>query len=454
MTASNVCRVVVQTQDNDDSGSIDLALPNGIALGEILPSVVDIVVVGAWATADGAARQWMMSRLDGTPLNTSMTLHENGVRDGELLLLTTAADDRLDAEAARDLCHAVIDAAPPVRGDQVARRLGAAAFSWAAGVGAVTLIWPVHAPVSTRAVIAALVALATAVGAIMASRAVPSPLPCVVLGMTAAAFAAVAGFLAVPNGPAPPNLLLAAVACSAVSIVLLRLTSVDPVCFTALATFTTVGAVAAAAVTLWPAPTATLGAMLSVVSLAMLGAAAKLAIALAGMSAKLWYDDEPMTADVPANAEYGHQTLTGLLTGFSASAAMGAVLVTAGQRDDSTISGAAFTAVVSTALLLRARQQAGHARFTIMFAAGMTSATTTFVLACWSAPQHAHWMCLVAITLGAGFLWVTVAGRAAHASPVVRRGQELAEYLALGSVVPLACWVADLFGVVRGLSLR
>jgi hypothetical protein len=36
----------------------------------------------------------------------------------------------------------------------------------------------------------------------------------------------------------------------------------------------------------------------------------------------------------------------------------------------------------------------------------------------------------------------------------MRRSVELMEYLALGLVVPMACWVGDVFGLVRGLSLR
>jgi hypothetical protein len=37
---------------------------------------------------------------------------------------------------------------------------------------------------------------------------------------------------------------------------------------------------------------------------------------------------------------------------------------------------------------------------------------------------------------------------------VMQRGVELVEYIALGLVVPMACWVGDVFGVVRELSLR
>ncbi len=379
-----------------------------------------------------------------------MTLHESGVRDGDLLLLTTA-DVPPATRVSYDLCHAVIDASASVRGDQISRRMATVACSWAAGFGAVVLLWAGHAPVSSRAVIAAMAASAATFGSIVASRVGPEPLPSLALGLTAATLAAIAGFLAVPGGPAPPNFLLAAVVCSAVSIVLLHVASLDPTCFTSLAAFSTMAAMSAAVVAIFPAPIAAVGAMLSAASLAMLSLAAKLSIVLAGMSPTMASDDE---RDVRVTrATHGHQTLTGLLTGFSASAAVGTVLVAADSRDGDRVSGIALVAVVSVVLLLRARSQLGVLRSATIFIAGMVTTTAGFALAALSAPQHAHWVCLIAVVLGAGALLATVTKLATRLSPVARRSLELLEYLALGSVVPLACWVGNVFGIVRGLSL-
>jgi hypothetical protein len=38
-------------------------------------------------------------------------------------------------------------------------------------------------------------------------------------------------------------------------------------------------------------------------------------------------------------------------------------------------------------------------------------------------------------------------------SPFARRGIEVVDYVSLVAVLPLACWISDLFGIVRGLSL-
>ena len=83
----------------------------------------------------------------------------------------------------------------------------------------------------------------------------------------------------------------------------------------------------------------------------------------------------------------------------------------------------------------------------------MVSASAAFVLAVLSLPRHAHWVCLIAVVLAVGSVCLTVADLGTRLSPVARRSLELLDYVALAAVVPLACWVGDVFGIVRGLSL-
>jgi type VII secretion integral membrane protein EccD len=400
-----------------------------------------------------------MSQLGGAVLDESMTLHENGIRDGDILLLGVVQTQTCEP-VSDDLCHSVVDASASAdRDGQTTRSIGAVACLWAAGFGAMGLGWFGSSPASSRAVIATIVALTAIAGSIVASRVDPGPMPSLVLGVTAAAFAAVAGFLVVPGGPAPPNLFLAAAICCAVSTVLLRVTSHGTTCFIAIAAFSTTAAIAAAAVALWPAPPATIGAVLAAASLAMLGVAAKLSIVLTGLSPTIPSAAEAMDdGTVPAGirtalADRGHRTLTGLLAGLSASAALGAVLVAADQRDERAASGVSLTAVVAVVLLLRARQQRGIIRSATVFGGGMVSASAAFVVAVLFLPRYAHWICLIAVVLGVGTVCLTVADLGTRVSPVARRSLELLDYVALASVVPLACWVGDVFGIVRGLSL-
>jgi type VII secretion integral membrane protein EccD len=456
MTVSHLCRVTVQTDCKDRSFATDLALPSGIELGALLPSVVDIV--GGDFGIDVIMQRWILSRLDGSMLDESKTLHENGVCDGDVLMLTTS-NIRTPAGDARDLCHAVVNASGSSHDGQLARRMSASACLWAAGIGAISLVSSSdHDSAYSRAAIAAMVATAAIAGSIVADRIALEPLPTLAFGVTASAFAAVAGFLAVPGGPAPPNFVLSAVICAAVSIVLIHTVSPGAPYFAAIAAFSTTVAITAAAVTIWPAPIATVGAMLITASLALLGAATKLSIVMTGLSPAIPGVADDAAGDVTAGGgvargENGHRTLTGLLTGFSATAATGAALVAADHQSAGALSRIGLTAVVAAVLLLRARHQLGVFRPVAMYAAGMISATATFIMSITAVPHQAQWVCLTAAVLGVGVLWLTVANPFTRPSPLIRRSVELVEYLALGLVVPMACWVGDVFGLVRGLSL-
>jgi type VII secretion integral membrane protein EccD len=463
MMGIDLCRVSVQSDHNDQPVVVDLALPTRAELGALLPSIVDIVCGRGQITkpADGTALRWQISPLGGSPLDHSMTLRESGVRDGELLMLTT--EDAPGHVPMFDQLHYAVAVASESanRPERSAGYVGAAACLWAAGVSGSLLGWfGARAPSGHQVLVAGTVACAATAAAITASRIRRDPLSSLIMGLVAVVFATVTGHLAVPDGPAPPNLCLAAVAGSTVSIVLVRVTACGTVCLTAIAAFLATVASSAVIAVVWPMPGDALGAGLAVISLMMLSAAAKLSIALSGLSPALptadsTGDDEDTPFDVgAASVIRGHETLTGLLIGFSASAASGALLAAiASHRDETIASVVAFTAIVGVALMLRARHQIGVVRTSAVFSSGLLCTTATFVLAALSAPRLAHWVCALAVVFGVGVLSLTLVDVDARLSPVVRRCVELLENLALVAVIPVGCWVADLFGVIRGLSL-
>lgn len=459
MTVVDLCRLTVRAHRLGLTAAVDVALPARLEIGEMLPAVVDLVGEPKEATGWDVAEPWRLSRLDGSALDESMTLHENGIRDGDVLLLSTEA--LIPQRSFNDLSHYVVDASASVDRDRGgSRRIGALSCFWSAGFGAAALVWQSHATVGSRAVVAGIVALMATAAAIVASRVDAQPLPTLTLGMAAAAFGAVAGFLMVPGGPAPPNFFLAATVCSAVSTVLLHVTSRGTTLFITIATVSTVAAIATAIVAIWPAPTRAVGAVLAAASLAMLSAAAKLSIHLTGLSPRMpsttdaSSDDGTVPAAVGAfRARRAHHTVTGLLAGFSLSGALGAVLVAADQHGQNEWKGVAFSGVVSVVLILRASQQSGAVRSTAIHLAGLISTTAAFTLATFSAPKHAAGICLVAVALGAGALCWTHTGFGSRLSPFARRGIEVVDYVAIAAVVPLACWVGGALDFVRGLSL-
>ena len=456
MTVTDLCRISVKPQWFD-SATIDLALPARMALGELMPSILDLVGGRPNSVHSGFAECYALTLLNGSVLEDSMTLEENGVRDGDLLLLTTEVP--VVGTDFADVSQYVAAAVPAERDYAWSRRSGVIVWCWSAAIGATALGWPSNVSQSARAATAAIVAVTAAIAAIGAGRVDAQPTLTLSMGATAAAFGAVAGFLTVPGGPAPPNFFLAAVVCSAIAIVLLHTTCGGSTLLIAIAALSTMVAVTAAVATIWPMPATTLGAVLAAASLAALSVAAKMSVFLSGLSphmpnaGHLPDDEAPVPAVVAApRAKQGHDTLTGLLAGFSLAAAVGVVLVVADPQREAIVSRVVFAAVVSTVLAFRACQQHGSARQASVGLAGLFSATAIF-LPVVEAPAYAAWSCLFAIALGAAALCLTHAALGARLSPLARRGLDVVEYLVLAAVVPLACWIGGLFGLVRGLSL-
>src|SRR4051812_47124138 len=81
----SMCRLAVQHGPH----TVELALPSDAPVGLLLPSVVDLV--GSDGVTAEQGLQWHLSRIGQGWLDETISLRDNAVRDGELLLLTTAA---------------------------------------------------------------------------------------------------------------------------------------------------------------------------------------------------------------------------------------------------------------------------------------------------------------------------------------------------------------------------
>jgi hypothetical protein len=67
-----------------------------------------------------------------------------------------------------------------------------------------------------------------------------------------------------------------------------------------------------------------------------------------------------------------------------------------------------------------------------------------------SVPAQANWVCIV---VGAASAVILAGGTVGSKNPLTHRSVEVLEYVTLAAVVPLACWVSGVYGLVRGLSL-
>src|SRR5262245_13985492 len=107
-----LCRLSVQTCD-DGCRTVDLALPRDTEVGLLIPWIVDILHGDDVDLA--SVHAWRLSRIGGQCVDQSATLDGNNIRDGELLMLTTA-QSRAPAYIAADPYDSLADLA-----DQSAR---------------------------------------------------------------------------------------------------------------------------------------------------------------------------------------------------------------------------------------------------------------------------------------------------------------------------------------------
>jgi type VII secretion integral membrane protein EccD len=185
----------------------------------------------------------------------------------------------------------------------------------------------------------------------------------------------------------------------------------------------------------------------------VLALAPRISIAVAGAGSAVPSTDEPVI-DVVAEcaAVLAHRTLTGMVIGSSACAAIGSAAAAFGHLQDggSSLSAAALPTVTALVLTLRSRTYADDSRQLALVASGMVSATASFVVIVVAVPACAYWLSLLAVAAGVAALTpmfvMTV-------SPVTRRTAEVVDYLALAAVVPAACWVGGVFSLVREANL-
>ncbi|MDG5481546.1 type VII secretion integral membrane protein EccD [Mycolicibacterium gadium] len=429
----SLCRLTVASCTDDAHRAVDLELPADVGVGELVPQIVDLVHRDSTPTP---GLDWVLSKLGEPPLNESESLYDNDVRDGDLLVLTTTEPAPAERSSC-DPCHAMAadrTTAP--------RMLPAIACLLLGGCGAAVLAWPAAGvAISSRVVVGACLAVAAGVGAVVIRRLRGDPLICVTLSLIAVLYAGATGFLTVRTGTAVSGLLLASAAVFAAAILLLRMTNCGRTCLTAIAALAVLVTATAAAAVWWRLQPSAGGAILVGLSLATLGVAPRLAMAFSGI-----------TPDAAPHVGRCHQTLTGLVAGSSAAAALGAIAVAVGEVCDagSTLRGTSFIAIVALVLLLRVRTHVDATRRASLAGAGVLCLLAGFGSAAVAAPGHAHVISVLAASTGAAALGGIVRPTV---SPIALRTVEVLECVAIAAVIPMACWVGGIYGWARGMNL-
>ncbi|MCX4469627.1 ESX-1 secretion system protein eccD1 [Micromonospora sp. MW-13] len=448
---------------------VDVALPEQVPLGELLPEVLRHAGDGL---ADDGERHggWVLRRTDGAVLLTAQALLPQGVRDGEVLHLVPARAEWPELEY-DDVVEAIVDGARR-RGaawSPAATRaaaLAGAAVPLAVGLLAVLAAGPGH---RTGWPVTVAVALLLTLAGTVASRAYGDGVTGATLGGYALPYAAAAGALAVssgdPVGPVPPlrwlgapELLAGAVALLLVAVLGLLGVASRVRVFVAGATVGAAGALAALGGLALPAEGA--AAVLVCVLVFALGGLPLLAIRLGklplppitlpgdgGPGAEA-ARDLPDRARVHAAVARTEEILTGMLLGHAVLAA-GAAAVLAATGG---VAGRLLAAVASAVLLLRSRLFVALRHRVPPVAAGLAGATLLGgVLAVGAGPAGG-------LSLAVGGLVVALVAVAAGTtyarrpvSPYVGRLADLTDTALVVSVVPVACAVLDLYERARGL---
>lgn len=441
---------------------VDLSLPAGVPVATLIPPIVDILEDrNTGGSSNLEARRYHLSLPGASALDAATTLAQNGIRDGAVMVLGQARTPlplpRHDdvAEAVSATLHTTAHSSKQSRDRQATRLAGAAVASCLTGIGAVTLVRNAlcvnvaHYRGATAGV-AAIAGFIALLFAAFAHRALGDAIAGLALSVIATEFAAAAGFLAVPGTPGVPSVLLAAMAAAVMPVLAMRLSGCGVVPLTAVSCFAMIVAIAALAGLITEVPLHIIGSVSALVSLGLLGVAARVSIVLAGLSPRLPPTPDLDNADcLAAKTIRADNWLTSLLAAFSCSAAVGAIItvITGAPR----LSCIAFAAVTGSLLLLHAR--CIDVRRALMFVvSGIATTGTTFGVTAVGTPDHGAWIAAIAAMLAAAAIYLGSAAPGMLLSPVVRRSVELLECLALVAMVPLTCWTCGLYGAVRGLN--
>lgn len=465
---------------------IDVGLPTTVSVSVLAGEVIDMADLGGtnghWDHDAASEQRWTFARLGGAVIDPRRTLAEAEVFDGDVLLIREVGTP-----------------APSILADE----LGSSGGESAAGPG---LRWPAatgfHAASAVLSIAAAL-ALPTFASAprlfgipVVATTLVLVGLLGVTLAVTRARRAQNADSAAGPTAAVLPLLfggllyvvpsvqgfaaLPVALGVTALTaLLLLLLTETGGALFSAVITAAAFGIpTSLVALTVDPA-LPTVGAVLASVALVVVYLAPGITImvsrlpvprvptageplddieiqggtAVNGVDAvraisRLVPTEEGMARRVSRASQY----LTGVVCAAAVAAVAGAGLAV-GAANGFRWQGVTFGIAVATVLCLRGRSHHDRVQAAALIGGGLLTTLLVVTEIAVFLPELRVWaafLLVVVITL------VVACGLLAprfEFSPVMRRLAELGEYLAVGLILPLACWIIGVYAFFRGLRL-
>ncbi|MFC8937984.1 type VII secretion integral membrane protein EccD [Streptomyces griseoincarnatus] len=462
-TVAELCRLTVRAPHV----SVDLAVPAGVPVSDLLPTLLRYV--GEEAEEAGLDHAgWVLQRLGDAPLDEETTLARAGLADGDVLYLRPHTESLPEARL-DDLVDGI--------SDTVGRRMRTwspnAARGLLGGTAVATLALALvlvfrpglDGSSSLRVACAGVTGVLVLAGAASASRAVGDRLTATVLGLLVAPCLALAGWV-LPGGDLTgpdtarvvgARLLAAGAAGAGGAVLALAATAVGApaLCATALVAVATAVTGTLIGYAGMEAPAAV--ALVMVVLALGAGAVAPFAFKLAGMrmpalpssAGELQEGIEPYAGDeVAERTELAGRWVTALFAA-TGTAAVAALVVLAEHPNLPEV----LTALVLSLLLLLHSRGLVHIgqRLTLALpgVAGLLLLARAWAVDSDGDTRLVVFAVLLAAAAGQVIATWTVPGR--RMLPYWGRAAELAHTVFAVALLPLSLWVAGLFGWLRGL---
>ncbi|MFH9044440.1 type VII secretion integral membrane protein EccD [Streptomyces sp. NPDC017966] len=454
-TSAALCRLTVRAP----ARTVDLAVPVDVPVADLLPTLVGY---GGEELGEAGAEHegWTLQRLGGPPLDPESTLAGLGLRDGETLYLRPRADalPEVHLDDLVDGISTTLQDRPygwsPDAGRRLLYGLGAAPLA----LGLIVLAQPGPAG-WLRAVAAAVTGLLLIAGAGSASRAVGDTAAGSVLGLAAAGYFTLAGWL-LPGGAAADGSAPLAACAAGAGAAVLALTAVGtyPALFLGVAVIAVAGALGAVLL-LCGLTVKEASSVVSVTVVLFGGFVPSLSFRLAGMR----------MPPLPTNARQLQEGIDpyptgavrdrsvqadGWMTAFYGAIGLVCLPCLVGLLAHPTTPGI-WTAVALSALLLLHSRGLGNVwqRLALTSAGAFGTALLLYgPVRGTPSTETRLLLCAVLLALATGLMiasW-TVPGR--RLVPYWGRAAELLHSLAAISLIPLMLWAVGLYGLLRGLN--
>lgn len=464
--APELCRLTIVAQHTQ----VDLALPAEVPVALLIPGIVDLITThGRSNEFDDVVEQsepseWVLARVGQSPLSATLSLNEHGVRDGELLMLESAQHG-----APQPLFDDIMYSVAAAGADSYrrwtpgsARLMGSVAAVIATVAGCFALIWDARAAddIIGAVVSVVLTVLFVTAGSVV-GRVYRDAESALVLCGCALPTAATAGFLLVPDQVSWAHALMGTALTGATAVVALRMSTAGLRVFTATTTIAVLLIPAELVGTLTSQSVQAITAVLTGVALATIALAPRISMMLAKLplpgvpspGAEPGDDDAASALSFTAlreRAANARRFMSGMIIGatiLTAGAAIATAETGGGRVDWPAIALAATCAAV---LMFRGRTYAGAEQAFSVIAGGFAILIGLLIGAGITADAPlAVFGAAIAVALLALVLGIVAPNETF--SPPLRRAAELAEYACAAAVIPLVCWVAELYALVRGL---